>query len=74
MPIRGLTPTGANRIPYAGAQWAEPDVDALVELLRRVHRQRDEARALGAQAAIRAREWPWQRSAQTILDRLHAIG
>ncbi|WP_322487301.1 glycosyltransferase [Chloroflexus sp.] len=74
LPIRSLTPTGAASIPYAGAQWAEPDVDALVELLRRVHRQRDEARALGAQAAIRAREWPWQRSAQTILDRLHAIG
>ncbi len=74
LPIRGLTPTGVQSGPYAGAQWAEPDVDALVELLRRVHHQRDEARALGAQAAICAREWPWQRSAQTILDRLHAIG
>ncbi|MFN3373045.1 MAG: glycosyltransferase [Chloroflexus sp.] len=74
LPIRGLTPTGATSGPYAGAQWAEPDVDALVELLRRVHYQRDEARALGTQAAIRAREWSWERSAQTILARLHAIG
>ncbi len=73
LPIRGLVPTGAASGPYAGAQWAEPDVDALVELLRRVHRQRDEARARGERAAARAREWPWARAAQTILDRLQVI-
>ncbi len=74
LPIRGLVPTGAASGPYADAQWAEPDSDALVELLRRVHRQRDEARALGEEAARRARQWSWARSAQAICDRLRAIG
>ncbi|WP_333691875.1 glycosyltransferase [Chloroflexus sp.] len=74
LPIRGLTPTGMASGPYAGAQWAEPDSDALVELLRRVHQRREEARALGAQAARRAQNWTWTRSAQTICDRLRAIG
>ncbi|MEF3274041.1 MAG: glycosyltransferase [Chloroflexus sp.] len=74
LPIRGLTPTGMSSGPYAGAQWAEPDGDALVELLRQVHRQRDEARARGARAAHWARNWTWTRSAQAIRNRLQAIG
>lgn len=74
LPIRGLVPTGIPTGPYADACWAEPDFDALVELLRHVHRQRDEARQRGAQAALRAQAWSWQNSTQTILNRLRAIG
>jgi glycosyltransferase involved in cell wall biosynthesis len=74
LPIRGLVPTGAASGPYVDARWAEPDVDALIELLRRVHHHRDEARARGAHAVIRARKWPWTCSAQAILERLQVIG
>jgi glycosyltransferase involved in cell wall biosynthesis len=74
LPISGLAPTGVPTGPYAHSYWAEPDLEALVALLRRVHEQRDEARKRGEQAALRAQEWSWKHSAQTILNRLHALG
>jgi len=74
LPISGLAPTGVPTGPYAHSYWAEPDLEALVALLRRVHEQRDEARKRGEQAALRAQEWSWKHSAQTILNRLQALG
>jgi glycosyltransferase involved in cell wall biosynthesis len=70
--IRGLTPAPLDEPLYAGARWAEPDVDHLVELLRRVHADRDEARAKGAAAAEAARRWGWASAAALIAGRLAA--
>ncbi|NJM08877.1 glycosyltransferase family 4 protein, partial [Candidatus Gracilibacteria bacterium] len=45
LPIRGLLPTGSAAAHYRAAQWAEPDGDVLVDLLRHVQRNPSEARA-----------------------------
>lgn len=59
---------------YAGQHWAEPSHPHLVSLLQRVHRDRAEARAIGAQARRDMVEhWPWSRAADTIKARLAAI-
>lgn len=73
LPISGLVPTGSSSPYYRDAQWAEPDRNALVELLRRVHRQREEAQHKGQAAAIGARRWSWAHAVQAILDRLATI-
>ncbi len=69
---RGLTPAPADDPLYAGTRWAEPDHDHLVELLRHIHRSRDEARAKGALAAEDARRWSWNAAAAIIAGRLGA--
>jgi glycosyltransferase involved in cell wall biosynthesis len=70
LPITGLEPTSSSNPYYRDAQWATPDMDALVELLRTVHARRDDARRCGAQAAIDARAWGWERAVQVVIKRL----
>jgi glycosyltransferase involved in cell wall biosynthesis len=70
--VRGLVPGDPAEPLYRGARWAEPDHEHLVELLRRVHARRDEARARGAQAAATARQWSWDAAAAQISARLEA--
>jgi glycosyltransferase involved in cell wall biosynthesis len=71
--IRGLTAAPFEEPLYAGARWAEPDGDHLVELLRQVHANRTEARAKGAAAAAAARRWGWETAAAAIAGRLLAV-
>jgi len=71
---RGLAPAPDDEPLYRGARWAEPDGEHLVELLRRVHANREEARALGARAAIEARRFSWEGAARAALGRLKAAG
>ncbi len=70
LPIRGLVPTNSDRPFYQGAQWADPDVDALVELLRHVARHPEERAARGRRAAHDARQWTWARAVDVICRRL----
>jgi glycosyltransferase involved in cell wall biosynthesis len=72
LPIAGLEPTGSSNPYYRDAQWAAPDADALVELLRKVHTGRDEARRRGAQAALDARAWSWERAVKEVIERIRA--
>jgi glycosyltransferase involved in cell wall biosynthesis len=72
LPITGLEPTGSSNPYYRDAQWAAPDADALVELLRTVHAGRDEARRRGAQAALDARAWNWERAVKQVIERIQA--
>ena len=74
LPIRGLVPTGSAAPHYHGAQWAEPDADALVELLRRVAANPAERRARGQAARQEAERWPWARGVAAIAARLRALG
>jgi glycosyltransferase involved in cell wall biosynthesis len=71
---RGLVPAAADEPLYRGARWADPDVEHLASLMRRVHERRDEARARGARAAEAARAWTWERAAARIEERLAAEG
>jgi glycosyltransferase involved in cell wall biosynthesis len=73
LPIRGLCPAPAQTAYYSGQRWAEPDEDALVELLRRAHRDADERRRKGRVAAEDARGWTWARTADLILERLRSL-
>jgi glycosyltransferase involved in cell wall biosynthesis len=73
-PLRstGLVAADPNEPLYSGARWAEPDHEHLVELLRRVHANREEARAKGAAAAVAARGWSWDAAAAHVIARLEA--
>ena len=48
------------RNEYYSGHWADPDDDALIDTMRRVYRDRDEARRLGRVAAARARRFTWR--------------
>jgi glycosyltransferase involved in cell wall biosynthesis len=74
--VDGLVPADDVEMPiYAGQRWAQPSVPHLAALLRRVHGDRAEAKALGARARREmARDWPWSRAASVIEARLREIG
>ncbi len=74
LPITGLVPTGSQHPYYQSACWAQPDEDALVELLRYVASHPDERRAKGQQAAQDAQQWTWQRGLDAIMQRLREVG
>ncbi len=59
---------------YDGFQWADPDEEHLVHLMRYVYEHQEEARCKGAAASKAALEnWTWDKAADKILDRLNAI-
>jgi glycosyltransferase involved in cell wall biosynthesis len=74
LPVKRLVPADAANRYYHGARWAEPDGDALVELLRRAARNPDERFAKGRQAAQDAQRWTWEHSVDTIVARLERVG
>lgn len=60
---------------YQGQGWAEPSVSHLATLLKRVHSDRAEARAIGAVArADMVSDWQWARPASVIAARLRELG
>jgi hypothetical protein len=66
-------PTGNDSPYYRGARWADPDADALVELLRRAAKSPDERIAKGKHARAEAERWPWSRGVDAIVERLAAF-
>jgi glycosyltransferase involved in cell wall biosynthesis len=73
--VRGLVPAMARCRYYPGFEWADPDLEHLVHLLRHVYTHRDEARAVGARAAeYAAAHWTWGHAARKIMERLEEIG
>ncbi|NCC32724.1 MAG: glycosyltransferase family 1 protein [Chloroflexia bacterium] len=71
--VRRLVPADPHEPLYRGAQWAEPDHDHLVALLRHVHTHRDEVRTCGQAAALEAQRWSWAAAADVIRHRLHTL-
>lgn len=73
--VKRLIPAVARCPYYTGFDWADPDEDHLIERLRHVFKNQDEARRTGARAATdAAANWTWERAAQKIITRLEAIG
>lgn len=71
---RELIPAVAKCPYYEGFKWADPDVEHLASLLRYVYENREEARARGLRAAVRARQqWTWLDAARRIRKRLLEI-
>lgn len=70
--IDGLEPADSSEVSvYAGQRWAAPSAVHLATQLRRVHRDRAEARAFGQRARHdMVREWPWSRVAGIIAARM----
>lgn len=72
--IKRLIPAVAKCPYYAGFEWADPDTDHLAALMRHVYENRQEARAKGMLASVRAREkWTWLDAARRIKGRLLEI-
>jgi glycosyltransferase involved in cell wall biosynthesis len=74
LPVRALVAANQHSRYTRGAQWAEPDLDMLVELLRQVAADPAGRRARGARAAADAQQWTWERSLDAILARLRESG
>jgi glycosyltransferase involved in cell wall biosynthesis len=73
--IRGLVPADAKCPYYPGFNWADPDLEHLVHLLRHVYENREEARARGERAAEEARtRWTWRHAVERMRDRLLMAG
>jgi glycosyltransferase involved in cell wall biosynthesis len=72
IPVRSLVAADDRNRYTRGARWAEPDHDALVELLRSAANNPGQRRAKGARAAEDARRWTWDRSLDLIMARLDA--
>lgn len=72
--VRALVPADNTKcVYYHGRRWAEPDLEHLVECMRYVYHQRDEAHAVGQRAAQAARKrWTWSHAAERIIARLRA--
>ncbi len=72
--IKRLIPAVAKCPYYKGFEWADPDPDHLASLMRHVYENREEARAKGMLASVRARErWTWMHAARRIKERLLEI-
>lgn len=54
--------------------WAEPDMDSLVEQMRRVYEDRKEAVQLGASASARAHEFTWSVANRSLEQVLRQVG
>jgi glycosyltransferase involved in cell wall biosynthesis len=63
----------ASGYEYTG-QWAAPREDEMVSQMRRVYHEPEEARALGRQAATRARRLTWKAAAHTLVRTLEEHG
>ncbi|GAB4111200.1 MAG: glycosyltransferase [Roseiflexaceae bacterium] len=74
LPIRGLIPADPHNRYMHGSHWADPDRDALVELLRLVVADPAKRQEIGKQAASAAQQWPWARGVAAIEQRLATIG
>lgn len=73
LPIRGLIDADRHNLYTRGARWADPDEDALVELLRHVATQPDECRLKGQQASQDAQRWTWEKAIDGIVERLNSF-
>lgn len=78
IPVKSLVPVDDPQFfdpNLDWGRWAEPDSEALVELMRRVYVDRAAARRIGAIARAEAAEfWSWDRAAQTAHRQLQALG
>jgi glycosyltransferase involved in cell wall biosynthesis len=69
--VRSLAPADPTCPYYIGLRWAEPDPDHLVELLRYVAANPNQARQVGALAATEvAGRWTWDHAAERVMGRL----
>jgi GT2 family glycosyltransferase len=72
--VARLIPAEAKCPYYEGFQWADPDQDHLVQLMRHVYTNREEAAAKGARASeVALGNWTWRHAAQKIKERLLSI-
>lgn len=64
----------SNSSEHFGGQWAVPDLGDVVEAMRGVHKNRDEAKRLGQVAAISVAGLTWKNSVQELLSVLGQVG
>lgn len=72
--IKGLVNAEAKCPYYNGFQWADPDEEHLVELMRYIFNHQDEAYEIGLIASDEvANKWTWEIAAHKISERLKEI-
>lgn len=73
--VKKLVPAIAKTPYYKGFNWAEPDEEHLVHLMRYVYENREEAARKGALASEEMlTNWTWERAAEKMAARLLEIG
>lgn len=72
--IRGLIDAKAKCPYYKGFQWADPEEEHLIELMKYVYEHQEEAKLKGLYAAKEVKEkWTWNMTANKIINRLNNI-
>lgn len=78
IPVKNLIPVNDPQFfdpALDWGHWAEPDLDALVALMRQVYHDREAAQQRGAIARAEAASlWTWERAAHTAQQQLAALG
>ena len=72
-PIRVKKLTNAEALCpyYTGFQWAEPDQEHFMHLMRYVYENREDAKTVGEYAAKYALDnWTWEKAAEKIINRI----
>ena len=73
--LKKMIPAIAKCPYYDGFRWPEPDEDHLIQLLRHVYQNQEEAKRKGSKASEEAlSKWTWRHAAQKIKNRLLEIG
>jgi glycosyltransferase involved in cell wall biosynthesis/ADP-heptose:LPS heptosyltransferase len=57
-----------------GGIWAEPNEDHIIELMRRVYRNRKEAQQFGLKATVAVSKFTWRRSNEALLRVMRDVG
>ena len=59
--VKRMVSCDVTSFPYIESQWAEPDEDHLVELMRQVYHNYDQALMIARRAEERVRQdWTWE--------------
>lgn len=72
--VKGLVEADNTNQYYMGFNWAMPDEEHFIHLMRHVHENRSEAKEKGKLASIQARnKWTWKNSADIIYNHIKNI-
>ncbi len=70
----GFSETAAGGFYTGCGSWATPSEKHVIELMRRVYHDRNEARILGERASVAVSSFTWEESNRVLLNQLKDLG